>query len=247
MPTTSPNNSIKFYVGSNAVDKLYVAGSQAWSAADVTAPSTPTNFRATGTSTSSVSLAWNASSDNVGVSGYRVYRSGSLYTSTASLSTTVSGLSSSTSYSFGVEAYDAAGNTSGRAATSATTSTAYPYLAGSIGQPNIPNNVGPGTYNIGSFTFNSARQYYIVYYGYCAQDVPFSDPDYVNAYCYCAFNTSIGTGSGPGKRVDQYNDYRYETGTFGGVGGYVTFSIQIFDNFKANIAGSPSVEIWAAG
>ena len=42
---------------------------------DTQAPSAPTNLRVTGVTTSSVSIAWNASSDNVGVSRYDVLRS----------------------------------------------------------------------------------------------------------------------------------------------------------------------------
>jgi hypothetical protein len=86
---------------------------------DTTPPSVPGNLRVTGTSSSSVSLAWNASTDNVGVTGYEV--NGSPVGS--GTSTTVSGLSPSTTYTFTVRAVDAAGNRSGASnQVSATTS-----------------------------------------------------------------------------------------------------------------------------
>jgi len=79
---------------------------------DTTAPSTPGSLRSTGVTASSVSLAWNASTDNVGVTGYNVYRGGTLVTTVTGTTATVTGLAASTSYSFTVRAKDAAGNLS---------------------------------------------------------------------------------------------------------------------------------------
>jgi chitinase len=89
---------------------------------DTQAPSTPTGLTVTGHTSSSVSLSWTASTDNVGVTGYEVYQGSSLATSASGTSATVSGLAASTSYSFKVRAKDAAGNLSAFSATvSATT------------------------------------------------------------------------------------------------------------------------------
>ncbi|ONI78485.1 hypothetical protein BWI15_01015 [Kribbella sp. ALI-6-A] len=79
---------------------------------DEEAPTTPGNLRSTGTTSSSVSLAWDASTDNTGVTGYDVYTGGSLATSVAGTSATVTGLSADTAYTFTVQAKDAAGNKS---------------------------------------------------------------------------------------------------------------------------------------
>ena len=79
---------------------------------DTQAPTAPGNLRSTGKSSTSVSLAWNASSDNVGVTSYDVYRGSTLATSVSGTSATVGGLSPSTAYTFTVRARDAAGNTS---------------------------------------------------------------------------------------------------------------------------------------
>ncbi|HEY0499248.1 MAG TPA: glycoside hydrolase family 6 protein [Kutzneria sp.] len=90
---------------------------------DTTPPSTPANVTASGVTSSSVSLSWSPSTDNVGVAGYRVYRGGTLVGTTATTSFTDTGLTASTQYSYTVVAYDAAGNTStASAAVSATTS-----------------------------------------------------------------------------------------------------------------------------
>ncbi|GAA4625755.1 hypothetical protein GCM10023196_031170 [Actinoallomurus vinaceus] len=89
---------------------------------DTQAPTTPTGLTVTGHTSSSVSLSWTASTDNVGVTGYDVYQGSSLATTVSGTSATVTGLSASTSYSFTVRAKDAAGNLSASSASvSATT------------------------------------------------------------------------------------------------------------------------------
>ena len=55
-----------------------------------------------------VTLKWNKSSDNVGVSGYNVYKEGKIVTTTSDTTYVVSVLSPLTSYTFGVSAIDSA-------------------------------------------------------------------------------------------------------------------------------------------
>jgi chitinase len=106
--------------------------------ADTTAPTVPAGLRSTGTTSSSVALAWTASSDNVGVTGYDVFRDGTLATTVTGTSATVAGLTASTAYSFAVAAGDAAGNSSARsAAVSVTTA------AGGTPPPPPPPPGGP--------------------------------------------------------------------------------------------------------
>jgi len=79
---------------------------------DVDAPTAPTLLTAGTVTHNSVALTWNASTDNLGVSGYRIYANGSLQLSVTTNSATVTGLTPSTLYSFYVIAFDAAGNIS---------------------------------------------------------------------------------------------------------------------------------------
>ncbi|SEL63867.1 chitinase [Stigmatella aurantiaca] len=82
---------------------------------DTQAPTVPASLRSTGTTSTSVSLAWNGSTDNVAVTGYEVFTNGgtnAAATTSGATSVTVSGLSANTSYSFTVKARDAAGNRS---------------------------------------------------------------------------------------------------------------------------------------
>jgi chitodextrinase len=78
---------------------------------DTVAPSAPANLHATATG-SAVALTWPAASDNVGVTGYVVYRNGSRLAGVAALSYTDRSVKQGTTYSYSTAAYDAAGNTS---------------------------------------------------------------------------------------------------------------------------------------
>ena len=82
------------------------------SAGDTQAPSVPTGLLATPTSPSQINLSWSASTDNVGVTGYKIYRGGTLWYIQTGLSFSDTGLSSNTSYNYYVQAYDAVGNVS---------------------------------------------------------------------------------------------------------------------------------------
>jgi hypothetical protein len=99
--------------------------------ADTTPPSTPAGLKVTGTGPGSISLAWTASTDNVGVTGYRVYE-GTTVTATTGTgpAVAVSGLLAGSSHTFTVTAFDAAGNESGH-------SSAVTAVAGSGTTPGI--------------------------------------------------------------------------------------------------------------
>src|SRR5438034_3932018 len=80
--------------------------------ADTTAPTTPTGLAASAPTSSSLTLSWSPSTDDVGVTGYRVYRNGTLVASPNGTSVSLTGLSAGVPYSFTVSALDAAGNAS---------------------------------------------------------------------------------------------------------------------------------------
>jgi chitodextrinase len=105
--------------------------------ADTTAPSTPTGLSKTASTGTNVSLAWSPSTDNVAVAGYGVYKNGTLVSTTSGASYTVGGLACGTSYTFSVDAYDAAGNRSAKTSlTAATSSSCTDTLS-----PNAPGNL----------------------------------------------------------------------------------------------------------
>jgi hypothetical protein len=95
---------------------------------DTTPPGTPTGLAASAVTSSGATLTWNAATDDVGVTGYRVYReSGAadvLLDTVAATTYAVTGLTPGTTYEFYVVAVDAAGNTSAPSApVSVTTDT----------------------------------------------------------------------------------------------------------------------------
>ncbi len=81
-------------------------------ASDTQPPSVPTGLSAGSVSQASATLSWNISTDNVAVTGYRIYRNGSQIATTTSTIYTDTALTSSTAYTYTVAAYDAAGNVS---------------------------------------------------------------------------------------------------------------------------------------
>ncbi|MEN0003859.1 MAG: S8 family serine peptidase [Bacteroidota bacterium] len=88
---------------------------------DTTPPTQPINLTVSNEQDTEVTLSWNASTDNVGVTGYEVSVDGSVLGTTAGTSVNVTGLATCTTYTFGVRALDAAGNASGTATAPGTT------------------------------------------------------------------------------------------------------------------------------
>lgn len=93
--------------------------------ADTQAPTAPNNLAASSVAQTTLTLGWTASTDNVGVTGYDVYKNGTLLTTITTTTYSVTGLTAATTYTFYVKAKDAAGNVSAASSTiSVTTTTA---------------------------------------------------------------------------------------------------------------------------
>ncbi|WP_103067980.1 endonuclease [Aquimarina sediminis] len=103
----NPAFATQIWGGPQAEDRFGNTGGN-----DTQAPSVPTNLIATNTTQTSTVLSWNASTDNVAVIGYDVYRNNIFLSTTTETSYNVSGLAANTTYSFYVRAKDAAGNIS---------------------------------------------------------------------------------------------------------------------------------------
>jgi chitodextrinase len=122
---------------------------------DTQAPSAPTNLATSNIQSTSLTLTWTASTDNVGVVNYNIYRNNTLVGSTGNNSTTynATGLTASTTYSFYVRALDAAGNISGNSNTINPTTT-----SGGGGNdtqpPSAPSNLTSSNVGSTSLTLN---------------------------------------------------------------------------------------------
>jgi chitinase len=98
-----------------------------------TAPAAPAGLAVTGTTSSSVSLSWTAPAGTV--TGYYVFENGTQAGTVSGTSDTVTGLAASTSYTFSVAAYNAAGSSAQSGAVSATTAASGGNGGGSSGLP----------------------------------------------------------------------------------------------------------------
>ncbi|MFK5959597.1 MAG: fibronectin type III domain-containing protein [Lutibacter sp.] len=79
---------------------------------DIIPPTAPTNLQGDNITKTSLDLTWTASTDNVGVTAYILYRNGINYVATTSTTYTITGLNFNTNYNFKISAKDAAENES---------------------------------------------------------------------------------------------------------------------------------------
>lgn len=110
------------------------------STGDTQPPTVPTGLIVTGITSSTVSLGWTASNDNIGVAGYDIYQGGVLVGTTAATSYTDTGLSAGTSYTYTVDAFDAAGNYSAESSPVSVTTSG----GGDTQSPTTPTSFAAG-------------------------------------------------------------------------------------------------------
>jgi len=113
--------------------------------ADTNAPSVPTTLTATAVSTSQINLTWAASTDNVGVTGYQVFRNGTKVATVTATNYSDTGLSASTTYSYAVAAVDAAGNVSAQSTGTTATTQALPIAPTIASFAVSPTNITAGS------------------------------------------------------------------------------------------------------
>jgi chitodextrinase len=113
------------------------AGATTQAPPDTQAPSVPTNPTATAVSSTAIDLSWTASTDNVGVTEYRVFRDNVQVGTSTTTSFSDTNLTPSTAYSYTVAAVDAAGNVSAQSAAAGATTQAPPDTQA----PSVPTNL----------------------------------------------------------------------------------------------------------
>ncbi len=79
---------------------------------DITDPSVPAGLTITSQTSNSLSLSWSSSTDNVGVTGYNIYRDGAFLAGVSGLTFTDDDVTAGNTYAYEVSALDAAGNES---------------------------------------------------------------------------------------------------------------------------------------
>jgi len=143
------NSYIQAGFGITSSPTTQSSGPSGSSVSDTTAPSTPAGLAATAISGTQVNLSWTAATDNVGVTGYKVFRNGIQVGTTANTSYQDAGLAGGTTYSYTVAAYDAAGNTSAQSTAVSITTPVPPSVSVTISSPTNGATIkGNGTVNI---------------------------------------------------------------------------------------------------
>ena len=123
----STSVNLDAYVGGNVKLRIVGTTGNGWSSdiavdglsmtavnagADTQAPSAPTSLAASNVAQTTLTLNWNASTDNVGVTGYDVYQGSANLGTVTNTTANITGLTANTAYTFSVRAKDAAGNVS---------------------------------------------------------------------------------------------------------------------------------------
>lgn len=116
-PNTAYTYTVQAVDGSNNTSTASV-GLAMTTLADTTPPSAPAGLISPSKTTTSISLSWNPANDDVGVTGYKVYRNGAQVGAPTTTSFNDTGLAQGTAYSYTVAATDAAGHTSAQSAAS---------------------------------------------------------------------------------------------------------------------------------
>ena len=155
-------------------------------------PSTPVNINAVSTGSSSIQITWDASTDNTGVAGYNLFRSGAYIKSIPSNIANDTGLQSSTTYSYSVSTYDYAGNQSEKSAVASATTDD----GGTIPTTDLPPVIYGDAFNGGGyddFSFNTSESVIVI----DDNSNPYTGP-------YNILFTAVSNGSNANARFDLY-------------------------------------------
>jgi uncharacterized delta-60 repeat protein len=111
--------------------------------ADVTPPTAPGSLIANASSTTTIDLSWSVATDNVGVTGYQVFRDGAATAIGTTAGTTFGdiGLTPGSTHSYTVAAFDAAGNRSSLSNAASATTFAPPPPPIDVTPPTAPANL----------------------------------------------------------------------------------------------------------
>ena len=145
-------------------------------ATDTQAPTAPTNVHSMGETTSTIDVMWSAATDNVGVTGYVLFRNGVEIARPTSTSFKDSGLAAGTAYTYRVHARDAAGNVSAQSASLTVTTKPASTPTPTPTAPSAGEWSSTARYGVGDrVTFNGVTYVCIqAYQGW-------GDPNWINA------------------------------------------------------------------
>ncbi|MFC1769876.1 thrombospondin type 3 repeat-containing protein, partial [Nitrospirota bacterium] len=108
----SLNNQSGLTLDSTSLDEYITTYTSTPVIVDTTAPAIPAGLTAVASSSTQIDLTWSASTDDVAVTGYNIYRNTVNIASSVSAGFNDTGLTVDTQYCYTVSAYDGAGNES---------------------------------------------------------------------------------------------------------------------------------------
>ena len=101
------------YSDYSSLGSFTISGKYPKASNDTQAPTAPSRLAASNETQTTIDFTWRASTDNVGVTGYDIYRGNTRIATVEGTRYQATGLTPDTEYSFRVKAKDAAGNASG--------------------------------------------------------------------------------------------------------------------------------------
>ncbi len=119
---TPASSDHHMYIDNLVIAHNYIGPIETLPFADTIKPTVPTRLEANIFSSTQLNLSWQASHDNIGVTGYRIYRNNTLISTTTNLFFSDTGLTPGVAHTYTVTAFDAAGNQSAWSAPAATQS-----------------------------------------------------------------------------------------------------------------------------
>lgn len=111
-PSTAYSYTVSAYDDAGNESAQSASAGDTTDAPDVVAPTTPTNLAISAVSDDGFTITWTASTDNVGVAGYRIYVDSEVVGTDGGSPYVIDGLTPGTTYSIQISAYDLAGNES---------------------------------------------------------------------------------------------------------------------------------------
>ncbi len=112
LSSATKNSILSIPSGTPNVLLYSLVGSSFGGTSDTQSPSAPTSLKAVAPDSTKINLTWTASTDNVGVTGYKIFRNSTQVGTSVTNNYVDSKVTAGTAYSYYVQAYDAALNNS---------------------------------------------------------------------------------------------------------------------------------------
>jgi chitodextrinase len=173
----------------------YQLGTSTTPPADTMAPSVPANLAATAISHTQINLSWSASTDAVGVTGYRIYRNGTQVGTSMTTSFSNMGLTELTPYSFTVAAFDAAGNVSAQSANVSATTPEEPDTIAPTVSIETPASSSTVSGTSTAVTANASDNRFVAGVQFYLNDVSLGPEDTTSPFNFTWNTTTVPNGS----------------------------------------------------